>query len=161
MSAGMLAPTSGGGRRGRLRRRHQPIAEINVTPFVDVMLVLLVVFMITAPLLTVGVKVDLPKTRAAALQGQDQPLAISIDADGKIFLQDLQIELTELVPKLKAITENAPDQRIFVRGDRTIAYGRVLQVMSLINVAGFSRVALVARAPIKKNDGASGKAGRE
>ncbi len=140
---------------------YRPMAEINVTPFVDVMLVLLVVFMITAPLLTVGVKVDLPKARAAALQGQDQPLAISIDADGKIFLQEFQVELTDLVPKLKAITENAPDQRIFVRGDRTIAYGRVLQVMSLINVAGFTRVALVARAPVEISDGTSAKAGRE
>ena len=142
-------------------RAYRPMAEINVTPFVDVMVVLLVVFMITAPLLTVGVKIDLPKTRAASLQGQDQPLAISINAEGKIFLQDFQVDLSELVPKLKAITENAPDKRIFVRGDRTIAYGRVLQVMSLINVAGFTRVALVARAPVEKSDGTSGKAGRE
>ncbi len=140
---------------------YRPMAEINVTPFVDVMLVLLVVFMITAPLLTVGVKVDLPKTRAASLQGQDQPLAISINAEGQIFLQDFKVDLAELVPKLKAITENAPDKRIFVRGDRTINYGRVLQVMSLINVAGFRRVALVARAPVDQNDDTSGKAGRE
>jgi len=140
---------------------YRPMSEINVTPFVDVMLVLLVVFMITAPLLTVGVKVDLPKTRAPSLQGQDQPLAVSIDAEGKIFLQKAQVELSDLVPKLKAITENAPDKRIFVRGDRSIDYGRVLQVMSTINLAGFTRVALVAQAPVDKNDDTSGKAGRK
>ena len=130
---------------GSSRGRYRPMAEINVTPFVDVMLVLLVVFMITAPLLTVGVAVDLPKTKAPALQGSDQPLAISINAEGRIFLQELEVELDDLVPKLRAISAAAPDQRIFVRGDRTIAYGRVLQVMSTINAAGFRRVALVAR----------------
>lgn len=130
---------------GNARGRYRPMAEINVTPFVDVMLVLLVVFMITAPLLTVGVAVDLPKTKAPALQGSDQPLAISINAEGRIFLQELEVELDDLVPKLRAISAAAPDQRIFVRGDRTIAYGRVLQVMSTINAAGFRRVALVAR----------------
>ncbi len=127
------------------RGRYRPMAEINVTPFVDVMLVLLVVFMITAPLLTVGVAVDLPKTKAPTLQGSDQPLAISIDAEGRIFLQELEVGLDDLVAKLRAITAAAPDRRIFVRGDRTIPYGRVLQVMSTINAAGIRRVALVAR----------------
>ena len=127
------------------RGRYRPMAEINVTPFVDVMLVLLVVFMITAPLLTVGVAVDLPKTKAPTLQGSDQPLAITINAEGRIFLQELEVELDDLVPKLRAITAAAPEQRIFVRGDQTISYGRVLQVMSTINAAGFRRVALVAR----------------
>jgi biopolymer transport protein TolR len=137
----------GGGKTGGYR----PMAEINVTPFVDVMLVLLVVFMVTAPLLTVGVKVDLPKTRANSLQGQDQPLAVSIDKDGLIYLQDREVELAELVPRLKAITENAPETRIFVRGDNGIHYGRVLQVMSTINVAGFTRVALVAQSPVEES----------
>ncbi len=127
------------------RGRYRPMAEINVTPFVDVMLVLLVVFMITAPLLTVGVAVDLPKTKAPTLQGSDQPMAISINAEGRIFLQELEVGLDDLVPKLRAISAAAPDRRIFVRGDRTLAYGRVLQVMSTINAAGFRRVALVAR----------------
>ncbi len=127
------------------RGRYRPMAEINVTPFVDVMLVLLVVFMITAPLLTVGVAVDLPKTKAPTLQGSEQPLAISINAEGRIFLQELEVGLDDLVAKLRAIIAAAPDRRIFVRGDRTIPYGRVLQVMSTINAAGIRRVALVAR----------------
>ena len=127
------------------RGRYRPMAEINVTPFVDVMLVLLVVFMITAPLLTVGVAVDLPKTKAPTLQGSDQPLAITINAEGRIFLQELEVGLDDLVAKLRAISAAAPDRRIFVRGDRTIPYGRVLQVMSTINAAGIRRVALVAR----------------
>ncbi len=126
------------------KARYRLMAEINVTPFVDVMLVLLVVFMITAPLLTVGVAVDLPKTKAPTLQGSDQPLAISINAEGRIFLQELEVELDDLVPKLRAIIGSAPDRRIFVRGDRLIPYGRVLRVMSTINAAGFRRVALVA-----------------
>ena len=127
------------------RSRYRPMAEINVTPFVDVMLVLLIVFMITAPLLTVGVAVDLPKTKAPTLQGSDQPLAITINAEGRIFLQELEVGLDDLVAKLRAISAAAPDRRIFVRGDRTIPYGRVLQVMSTINAAGIRRVALVAR----------------
>ena len=102
------------------RGRYRPMAEINVTPFVDVMLVLLVVFMITAPLLTVGVRVDLPKSKAPALQGSDQPLAISINAEGRIFLQELEVDLGELVPKLRAITAAAPERRIFIGGDQTI-----------------------------------------
>ena len=130
---------------GNGRGRYRPMAEINVTPFVDVMLVLLVVFMITAPLLTVGVPVDLPKTKAPALQGSDQPLAISINAEGRIFLQELEVDLGELVPKLRAITAAAPERRIFIRGDQTIRYGRVMEVMGTIHDAGFTRVALVAQ----------------
>ena len=133
----------GGGRR-RPGRGFPPLWQINVTPFVDVMLVLLVVFMVTAPLLTVGVSVDLPKTAAPAVQGQDEPLSISVNAKGEIFLQETAVRLDELVPRLRAITARKPDQRIFIRGDQSIAYGRVLEVMGTITAAGFTRVALIA-----------------
>ena len=128
-----------------LGRRHRTslMHEINVTPMVDVMLVLLVIFMVTAPLLTVGVQVDLPKTKAAVLQGQDEPLAITVDAKGRVFLQDTEIELGGLVPRLNAITSNNPNARIFVRGDAAIPYGRVMEVMGLVNEAGYRKVALV------------------
>lgn len=129
------------------RRAYRPMAEINVTPFVDVMLVLLVVFMVTAPLLTVGVSVDLPQTRAPAIRGQDEPLAVTMRADGSIFLQETKIELDELPTRLAAITQNNPDLRIFVRGDRTLPYGRVMEVMGRITSAGFNRVALVSEQP--------------
>jgi biopolymer transport protein TolR len=129
------------------RRRAEPMAEINVTPFVDVMLVLLVIFMVTAPLLTVGVKVDLPETKAGAVSGQDEPLAISVDKEGRVFVQDSETDLDGLVPKLIAISGNNPDIRIFVRGDASVNYGRVMQVMGLINNAGFRKVALIARQP--------------
>ena len=141
----------------RNRTRNRPMSEINVTPMVDVMLVLLVIFMVTAPLLTVGVTVDLPKTRAAAIPGEDEPLAVSIDAEGIIFLQDTEIELDGLVPRLLAITGNNPDVRIFVRGDKSIDYGRVMQVMGTVNAAGFRKVALVTeRLPgLRKKKGAN------
>ena len=125
------------------RNRHRPMSEINVTPMVDVMLVLLVIFMVTAPLLTVGVTVDLPKTKASAIPGEDEPLAVSVDAKGDIYLQDAQIELAGLVPRLVAITGNNPEIRIFIRGDKGIDYGRVMEVMGTINAAGFRKVALI------------------
>jgi biopolymer transport protein TolR len=125
-------------------RSYRPMAEINVTPFVDVMLVLLVVFMVTAPLLTVGVKVDLPKTDAPTLEGQDEPLAVTINSEGQIFIQDTKVELKELAPRLIAITASKPGTRIFIRGDQNIAYGRIMEVMAALNGAGFSKVALVA-----------------
>ena len=143
MSAGMLAPTSGGGRRGRLRRRHQPIAEINVTPFVDVMLVLLIIFMITAPLLTVGVPIDLPETRASALESDSEPLTVSISSDGRIFLQDSEVSTEQLVATLQAIAFGDLNERIFVRGDREADYGTVMRVMGRINAAGYKRIGLV------------------
>ncbi len=129
------------------RGKYLPMAEINVTPFVDVMLVLLVVFMITAPLLTVGVKVDLPETSAPIIAGQDEPLAVTVSASGQIFLQETEVELSELVPRLTAITLNKPDTRIFIRGDKAIAYGVVMEVMGALNEAGFLRVALVTERP--------------
>ncbi|NKB22424.1 MAG: protein TolR [Alphaproteobacteria bacterium] len=139
----------GGGRPGQLGRR-PPISEINVTPLVDVMLVLLIVFMVTAPLLTVGVPVDLPETAANRVVGQDEPLVVSVNSDGGVFLQDTEIKLDQLIPRLTAITENKKDARIFLRGDQAIAYGRVMSVMGALNQAGFNRVALITQAPSKK-----------
>jgi biopolymer transport protein TolR len=130
------------------------MSEINVTPMVDVMLVLLIVFMVTAPLLTVGVQIDLPKTKAKILQGQDEPLAITIDAQGQVYLQDTEIDLEGLVPRLRAITDNNPDVRIFVRGDASVNYGRVMEVMGTVSVAGYKKVALVTqqqKKPRRKN----------
>jgi len=145
----MMTGNGGGRGRGRSRGRggHIPMSEINVTPFVDVMLVLLVVFMITAPLLTVGVPVDLPKTNASQMVGQDEPLVISMNAKGEVFIQETRIALDQLVPRLTAITANKKDTRIFVRGDRAISYGKVMEVMGTVNLAGFTRVALVTRLP--------------
>jgi biopolymer transport protein TolR len=130
--------------RGRGRRR-RPMADINVTPFVDVMLVLLIVFMVTAPLLTVGVPVDLPETQAPALGQDAEPLAVTIDSSGQIYLQDTPVMIEELVPRLEAIAANGYDQRVFVRGDRTVEYGAVAEVMGLLSSAGFTRIGLVNR----------------
>ena len=143
----MGAQLNGGTASGGGRQTYRPMAEINVTPFVDVMLVLLVVFMVTAPLLTVGVKVDLPRTDSPVIQGQDEPLAVSVDASGQIFVQDTAVEITELAPRLVAITANKPDTRIFVRGDKAIDYGRVMEVMGTLNAAGFTKVALITERP--------------
>jgi len=134
-------------RDGNGRGQYRPMAEINVTPFVDVMLVLLVVFMVTAPLLTVGVSVELPETAAAPIPGQDEPLAVSIDAQGNVYIQDSQVSLETLIPRLEAITQNNPEARIFVRGDKAIDYGRVMEVMGILNGAGFNRVALITERP--------------
>jgi biopolymer transport protein TolR len=132
---------------GRHYKRVAQISQINVTPMVDVMLVLLVVFMITAPLLTVGVPIDLPKTEAGRIVGQDEPLVISMNGAGKLFLQDTEITLDQLVPRLLAISQNKRDTRIFLRADQTIPYGQVMQVMGAMNQAGFSRVALITELP--------------
>ena len=126
------------------------MSDINVTPFVDVMLVLLIVFMVTAPLLTVGVAVDLPETSANRIVGQDEPLVISVNSDGGVFLQDTEIKLDQLIPRLTAITENKKDARIFLRGDQAIAYGRVMSVMGALNQAGFNKVALITQVLSKK-----------
>jgi biopolymer transport protein TolR len=129
--------------RGRGRHGRRPMSEINVTPFVDVMLVLLIVFMVTAPLLTVGVPVDLPQTRAKSLGEDREPLAVTIDNGGRVFLQNTPIEVDDLVAKLIAISNNGYNQRIFVRGDKAVDYGKVMQVMGLLNSAGFTRIGLV------------------
>jgi biopolymer transport protein TolR len=131
-----------GARKGHTRR-FRAVAEINVTPMVDVMLVLLVIFMVTAPLLTAGVQVDLPKTSATPLKGDDQPLSVTVDAHGKIWIQETEVQLDELAPRLLAITAQKPETRIFVRGDKTIDYGRVMEVMGTLGAAGFPKVALV------------------
>jgi biopolymer transport protein TolR len=133
----------GGGRRSR-RRAARPMSEINVTPMVDVMLVLLIIFMVTAPLLTVGVPIELPKSEAQQLQGDKEPLTITVDPDGKIFLQETELKLDEIVPKLTAISKSGYDERIFVRGDRRVDYGVVMRVMGTISAAGFHRIALVS-----------------
>ena len=142
---------------GRRSGSYRPMSEINVTPLVDVMLVLLVVFMITAPLLTAGVPVDLPKTKASQLVGQDEPLTVSVNSKGDVFLQDSKVQLDQLVPRLTAITENKRDTRIFVRGDRKIDYGRVMEVMGTINLAGFKRVALMTEFPKEEGRGKRGR----
>jgi len=129
--------------RGRGRMRRRAMAEINVTPFVDVMLVLLIVFMVTAPLLTVGVPVDLPKTRAPALGQEREPLSITVKRDGTIFLQKEPVAQSALVEKLTAIAANGYNQRIFVRGDDRANYGRVMEVMGLLAAAGFTHIGLV------------------
>jgi biopolymer transport protein TolR len=125
--------------------RYKPLAEINVTPLVDVMLVLLIVFMVTAPLMTSGVNVDLPKADAKQLNSDSEPLTVSIKADGGIYLQDQLVELPELVTKLQAISSNDLTRRIFVRGDKGIQYGQVMQVMATIAQGGFTKVALLAQ----------------
>ena len=139
-----MAGASGGGGRGR-RRRTAPMAEINVTPMVDVMLVLLIIFMVSAPLLTVGVPLDLPQTQAKSLDQDKNPLTLSVNLKGQVFLNETEIPLDEIVPKLKAITEARAglDERIFVRGDKKVDYGTVMKVMGRLSAAGFRRVALV------------------
>ena len=131
---------------GRRRHSRRPVmAEINVTPMVDVMLVLLIIFMVSAPLLTVGVPLDLPQTQAKSLDQDKEPLTVSVNVKGEVYLQNTEIPLEELVPKLKAITEarGGAEERIFVRGDKQVDYGTVMKVMGRISAAGFRRVALV------------------
>ena len=130
---------NGSGKKGRYR----PMAEINVTPFVDVMLVLLIVFMVAAPLLTVGVPVDLPDAAARPLPDDNKPIEVSVDRNGEIFLGDAPVRLNELVARLAAVTRNRMDARIYVRGDQSLPYGSVMAVVGQINAAGFSRVALI------------------
>ncbi|AWZ01737.1 MAG: protein TolR [Rhodobiaceae bacterium] len=142
-----LGSSGGSGRRGRRGSRMQPMSEINVTPLVDVMLVLLIVFMVAAPLLTVGVPVDLPQTRSEPLQGDDEPLTITVQGDGTVYLQETIVEPEELVARLLAIGENGYEERIYVRADTEVEYGEVMKVMGRISAAGFSRVGLVTEAP--------------
>ncbi|MEA2934127.1 MAG: biopolymer transport protein TolR [Variibacter sp.] len=143
MGAGNVVSTGG----GRRRRGHRAgvMAEINVTPLVDVMLVLLIIFMVSAPLLTVGVPIDLPQTQAKGLDQDREPLTLSVNNEGKVFLQSTEIPLNELVSKLQAITQARAglDERIYVRGDRKVDYGTVMKVMGRLSTAGYKRVALV------------------
>lgn len=141
--AGGVMKGAGGGSRRRKNRHSVPMAEINVTPFVDVMLVLLIVFMVTAPLLSVGVPIELPKTEAKQLSGEKEPLTVSVDVKGRIFLQETEVKLSEVVSKLVAIAKSGYKERIYVRGDKNANYGAVMKVMGTLSKAGFSRIALV------------------
>jgi biopolymer transport protein TolR len=142
MAANAGTPMSGGGRR---RARQRVMSEINVTPMVDVMLVLLIIFMVSAPLLTVGVPIDLPQSQAKSIDQDKEPLTLSVNDQGKVFLQNDEIGVDDLVVKLKAIAETrgGNDARIFVRGDKNVNYGAVMAVMGRLSGAGFSKVALV------------------
>ena len=143
----MAAAVGGGGKKNKFDLGQN--SEINVTPFVDVMLVLLIIFMVTAPLLTAGVPVDLPKTRAQPLSQDREPLSVTIRKDGRIYLQNTPVEAADLVVRLTAIAQNGADQRIFVRGDTAVPYGRVIEVMAILNTAGFTKVGLVTGPPPK------------
>ena len=121
------------------------MSEINVTPFVDVMLVLLIVFMVTAPLLTVGIKVDLPKVKATALTDIKDPIEITVKLDGEVFIGESKVEVENWIPRLNAITEQNTEARIYIRGDRVVAYGRIMEIMSIINSAGYIKVALITQ----------------
>lgn len=143
----MAATLPGSRDLGSRQVRYRPMSEINVTPMVDVMLVLLVIFMVTAPLLTVGVPVDLPQTQAPAINEPKEPLVITINAKGDIYLQNNQIDPKDLAPRLIAVTNNNPNATIYVRGDRAIDYGRVLEVMGIVSSAGFTKVSLIAELP--------------
>ncbi|MCG6857653.1 MAG: protein TolR [Salaquimonas sp.] len=141
---GMSSISQGGaGGRRRRARRYQPMSEINVTPFVDVMLVLLIIFMVAAPLLTVGVPIDLPETQAKALNSETQPITISVNSAGQVYLQETEIPVDEIVAKLEAIARNGYDERIYVRGDRDADYGTVMRIMARISAAGYRRIGLV------------------
>lgn len=147
---GASMPQRGGRRRGS-GSNLKPMSEINVTPFVDVMLVLLIIFMVTAPLLAVGVPVNLPDTAAPPLKSSEEALTISISADGEIYLQETAITLNELVPRLLAIADQGYEERIYVRGDQDVDYGAVMQVMGEISDAGFKRIGLVTDSQLKAN----------
>ena len=149
---GMSVGAAGRGGRGHRRRgrHHGLMSEINVTPFVDVMLVLLIIFMVAAPLLTVGVPIDLPETRANAMNPETQPITISVNENGQIFLQETEIPLDEVVAKLSAIATTGYEERIYVRGDKTTNYGTVMQVMARIQAAGYTRIGLVT---LQEQDG--------
>ena len=139
-----LGQSGGHKRRGRSKRRRAlPIADINMTPFIDVMLVLLIIFMVAAPMLTVGVPIELPKTAAKPMQDETQPITVSIKPGGEIFLQETQVTLDDLVQKLQAIAKNGVDERIFIRGDQAVNYGAMMQVMGLVSGAGFKKIGLV------------------
>jgi len=148
MAAGLQGGAGRGNGHSRLAGgRYRPMSEINVTPLVDVMLVLLVVFMVTAPLLTVGVPIDLPQTQAPPINEPKEPLVITVNKDGVIFVQETSIPIDTLVARLEAITGSNPDAVLYVRGDKDINYGRVLEVMSLVSAAGFRKVSLIAETP--------------
>ena len=142
-ASGGLAHGTAALRRRRRGRRHGAMNEINMTPFIDVMLVLLVIFMVTAPMMTAGVPLDLPQSKAGPLNVDTKPITVSIKATGQVFLGEAELKDDEIVPRLTASAKQGPDERIFVRGDKRVDYGRVAQVMSIVTGGGFKRVALV------------------
>ena len=145
--AGIIPAAGGGGSGGKFRRRrYTPIADINVTPLVDVMLVLLIIFMVTAPLLQVGVPVDLPKTSAQQVGGKDEPLVVSVNAQSEVFLGETKYDLPDLAAKLKAVHEEKPDQRVFMRGDKAVDYGKMMEVMGVVIDSGFRQLGLLGEA---------------
>lgn len=145
MGASLLGKSKGG--RSRRGNAHRPMAEINVTPFVDVMLVLLIVFMVAAPLLTAGVPVDLPQSQAKPIQDEDnKPIEVSISKEGKTFVGETEVEFERLVPLLSAMTQGQQDRRIYIRGDQSLDYGLIMKVIGAVNGAGFSKVALISEA---------------
>ena len=159
MATSVYSGNSRGGGRGGAGR-YRPMSEINVTPLVDVMLVLLVVFMVTAPLLTVGVPVELPQTQAPPINEPKEPLTITVNKEGAVYIQETTVAIENLVPRLQGITGSNPDAVLYVRGDKEINYGRVLEVMSLVSSAGFRKVSLVAETP-KARPAASPAPGRQ
>ena len=142
MGASIRSTPQASGRRRR-SKRHTPMSDINVTPMVDVMLVLLIIFMVAAPLLQVGVPIELPEAKGKQLQSSQEPLAISVKSDGSVFIGETQVQLDEIAPKLKAIAKNGYDEQIFVRGDKGVSYGIVMRVMGRISAGGFRKVSLV------------------
>ena len=142
-----MSSSGGGGyqrRGGRGRRRNSLISDINVTPFVDVMLVLLIIFMVAAPLMTVGVPVDLPETQAKEMNAQTEPITVSINNEGRVFIQETEVAMDDIIPRLEAIAKTGYEERIFVRGDQASDYGTVLRVMGRLNSAGFKNIGLVS-----------------
>ena len=154
MGAGVVKKGGGGGRRGRRRGSSAAMADINITPFVDVMLVLLIIFMVTAPMLTVGVPLELPKTAAASLPTeQEPPLTVSLTADGKVIIQTSEVSEAELIPKLQAIAATRTSDKIFLRADGTLPYTRVAEVMGALSAGGFTNIGLVTDAGGPSMDG--------
>ena len=142
-----MGMSTGGSRSGRGGGKRRPMAEINVTPMVDVMLVLLIIFMVAAPLLTAGVPIDLPDSKAKAISDEDnKPLEVSIAKDGRIFVGETEVSEDRVVTILTSMTEDNPDRRIYIRGDKGIDYGKVMSVLGVINSAGFNKVALISEA---------------
>lgn len=133
-------------RRGK-RRTFRAGSDVNITPLVDVMLVLMIIFMVTAPMMTVGVPVDLPKTQAAQMNDQADPIVVSMNSEGKIFLQETEMTMEMLIGRLSAITGNNPDAKVYVRGDQKLAYGKVMEIMGAISSAGYTKVSLIAEMP--------------
>lgn len=157
MGAGVIDSHGGGRRRGRRRKRARPMSEINVTPFVDVMLVLLIIFMVAAPLLTVGVPVDLPETAANPLPTErEEPLTVTLTADGGLMIQAEPVQADELIPRLSAISSERSSNQIYLRADGAIAYARVAEVMGALNNAGFNQIGLVTDAAGPSFDGSDG-----